>query len=255
MKFIQKQDLWQYCKDIPVVDNNNAIAKFDVNSLTDSFNFKAKMSGQIGNNGTRDVETMVPLKYLSNFWRTLEMLLINCEINLILTWSANCVIVSRDVANQNATFDITNTKLYVPLVTLSTQDYSKLLQQLKVGFKRIISWNKYLSKIKLLAQNPNLNHLLDSSFQGVNRRLFVLAFENDTQRTSAESHYISNVELKDCNIMIDGKNFFDQTIKDNKVTYENIRKRSKLGQGDDYTTGCLLDYPHFKDSCRMIEVD
>ena len=69
---------------------------------------------------------MVPLKYLSNFWRTLEGLLINCEINLILIWSTNCVIVASNLANQNATFSITDTKLYVPVVTLSTQDNAKL---------------------------------------------------------------------------------------------------------------------------------
>ena len=100
---------------------------------------------------------MVPLKYLSNFWRILEMPLINCEINLILTWSANCVIVSTNVANQNATFEITDTKLDVPVITLSTQNNSKLLQQLKWGFKRVVMWNKYLSKPELLVQNPNLN--------------------------------------------------------------------------------------------------
>ena len=139
---------------------------------------------------------MVPLKCLSNVWKTLEMSLINCEVNLILTWSTNCAIVSTNVANQNATFKITDIKLYVPVVTLSTQDNSKLLQQLKCGFKRIISWNKYLSKPELLAQNPNLNPLAEPRFQGVNR-LFVLAFENDTQRTSAKSYYLPNVELKD----------------------------------------------------------
>ena len=85
---------------------------------------------------------MVPLKYLSNFLRTLEMPLINCETNLILTWSANCIIVSTNVANQNATFAITDTKLYVLFVTLPTQDNAKLLQQLKSGFQRVINWNK-----------------------------------------------------------------------------------------------------------------
>ena len=124
---------------------------------------------------------MVPLKYLSNFWRTLEMALINCEVNLMLTWSDNCVIVSTDTANQIATFAITDTKLYVPVVTLSTQDNAKLLEQLKSGFKRLINWNKYLSKPELLVQNPNLNHLVEPSLQGVNR-LFVLAFENDAQK-------------------------------------------------------------------------
>ena len=77
--------LWQYCKDIPAVDNNNAIVNFAENNLTDLFNFKAKMTGQTGDNGTESVEKMVPLKYFSNCWRTLERHLINCEINLILT--------------------------------------------------------------------------------------------------------------------------------------------------------------------------
>ena len=176
--------MWQYCKDIPAV-NNNAIVDFTDNNLTDSFNFKVKMTGQTGDNGTQNVEIMVPLKYLSNFWRTLEMPLINCEVNIILTWSRNCVIVSSNDAIQNATFAITDTQLYVPVVTLSTQNNAKLLQQLKSAFKRVINWNKYLSKPELLAQNPNLNHLVEPSFQGVNK-LFVSAYENDTQKTNAK---------------------------------------------------------------------
>ena len=110
------------------------------------------------------------------------MPLINCEVNLILTWSQNCVIVSTEVANQNATFAITDTKLYVPVITLSQQNNAKLLQESKSGFKRVINWNKYLSKPELLAQNPNLNHLVEPSFQGINR-IFILASEGDTQRT------------------------------------------------------------------------
>ena len=115
--------LWQYCKDIPEVDNNNnnAIVNFTENNLTDSFNFKVKMTGQTGDDGTKDVEIMVPLKYLSNFRRTLEIPLINCEINLVLSWSTNYVIVSTNIKNQNATFEITDTKLWVPVVTLSTK--------------------------------------------------------------------------------------------------------------------------------------
>ena len=181
--------LWQYCGK---------------NNLTDSFNFKLKMTGQTGDDGTKNVKIMVPLKYLSNFWRTLEMPLVNCEINLNLTWSTICLIVSTNVANENATFEITDKKLYVPVVSLSSQDNSKLLQQLKLGFKRVTSWNKYLSKPELLAQNPNLNHLVEPSFQGVNK-LFVLALENDTQITSAKGYYLPNVKLKNYNIMINGK--------------------------------------------------
>ena len=113
--------LWQYCKDIPARNKNNQIIVFSENNLTDSFNFKAKITGQTGNDGTKDVEIIVPLKYLSNFCRTLEMPLINCEVNLILTWSSTCVLLATNIANQNATFAITDTKLYVPVVTLSTQ--------------------------------------------------------------------------------------------------------------------------------------
>ena len=100
------------------------------------------------------------------------MPLINCKIEIILDWSTNCVIIYTNVANQVPTFTITETNLYVPVVTLSTQDNAKLLPQLKSGFKRTISWNKYLAKPELLAQNVNLNHLIEPSFQGVNR-LFI----------------------------------------------------------------------------------
>ena len=245
--------LSQYCKDIPARNNGDQIVVFAVNNVTDSFNFKAKITAQTEDDGTKDVEIMFPLKYLSNFWTTLEMPLFNCEVNLILTWSSTCVIVSTNVQNQNPIFAITDTKLYVPVVTLSTQKNTKFLQQLNSGFKRVINWNKYLSKPELLAQNPNLNHLVEPSFQGVNR-LFVLAFENDNQSTSNGQYYLPTVEIKDDNIMINGENFFDQPIKNNKVTYNNIRKIA-TGQRDDYTTGCLLDYPYFKGTYKMIAVD
>ena len=124
--------------------------------------------------------------------------------------------------------------------TLSTQDHAKLLPQSNSSFKRTISWNKYLPKPELFPQNPNLNHLVELSFQGVNI-LFVFAFENDAQRTNNKRYYIPNAEIKDYNVMIDGKNFSDQPAENNKVTYENIRKIA-TGQGDDYTTGCLSDY-------------
>ena len=203
--------LWQYFRDEP--DDN----------LDDSESFKSKIkiTGKTPNNANvKDVEIMVPLKHLTNFRRTLEMPLINCEVNLILTWSSTCVITNSNGARRSA---ITDTKLYVPLVTLSTQENTKLLQQLKSDFKRVINWNRYLSKPELLAQNPNLNYLVEPSFQGVNR-LFVLTFENDVRRILHTSYYLPNVEIKDYNIMINGENFFDQPIKNNKVTYENIRK-------------------------------
>ena len=161
--------LWPYCKEIPgnIVDFNGANA-------IDSFNFKTKITGQTAdynNNGKIagrvDVKTMVPLKYLKMFWRTLQMPLINCEIELILTWSKGCVIIYTNVDDQVPTFTTTKINLYVPIVTLSTQDNSKLLPQLKSCFKRTISWNKYLAKPELLPENLNLDHLIEPSFQGV----------------------------------------------------------------------------------------
>ena len=235
--------LWQYFRDEPVADD-------DIGD-SESFKSKKKITGKTPNNDNKkDVEIMVPLKYLSNFWRTLEMPLINCEVNLILIWSSTCAITD---SNGAGTYAITDTKLYVPVVTLSTQENTKFLQQLKSGFKRVINWNKYLSKPELLAQNPNLTHLVEPSFQGVNR-LFVLAFEGDDNRTAHDSYYLPTVEIKDYNIMINGENFFDQLTKNNKVTHENIRKII-TGQGDDYTTGCLLDYSYFANTYKMIAVD
>ena len=139
---------------------------------------------------------MVTLKYVSNFWRTLERPLTNCEVNLILTWSADCALIYTNVANPVPIFAITEVNLYVWAATLSTQDNAKLLTQLKSGFKRTTSWNRYLSKPELLAQNWNLNHLVEPSFQGVNR-LFTLAFENDAQRTRNKTYNLPNVKIKD----------------------------------------------------------
>ena len=182
---------------------------------------------------------MEPLKYPSNFCRTLEIPLINCKINLYLNWSKKCIIVASDI-NQETTFSITNTKLCVPIVTLSTQDNAKLFEQLKSDFKRTINWNKYQSKILTERSNQSLNYLIDPSFQGVSR-LFVLSIENNAHRTSDKWHFLPAVEIKNYNVMIDGKNFFDQTVANNLRTYNSIQKNA-TGQRDDYTTGCLFDY-------------
>ena len=94
------------------------------------------------------------------------------------------------------------------LYTLSTKDNEKLLQQLKSGFKKTISWNKYESRIKTFAQNRYLNYSINPSFQGVNR-LFVSSSENENDRTSHTTYYLPKVEIKDDNVMIDGRNLFD----------------------------------------------
>ena len=177
------------------------------------------------------------------------MPLINCEINLILTWSKECVTPFNTAANQATTFAISDTKMYVPVVALSTQDNAKLLQQLKSGFKRTVNWNKYQSKVSIQVPNPCLDYLLDPSFQG----FFVLSFESTTNRTAHTKCYLPAVQIKDYNGMIDAQTFFDQPVKNDSRTYDNIRKNA-IGQGDDYTTDCLLDYNYFKYYYKMIAV-
>ena len=157
----------------------------------------------------------------------------NCEINLILTWSEDYLISS---ATGETKFEITNRKLYDLDVTLSTQDNAKLLQQLKSGFKTTINWNKHQRKVSIEGVNQYLDFLIDPSVQGVNT-LFVLSFENECDRKVHTGYYLPKVEIKDYSVIIDGKNVMDQPVKNNIRTYDNIRKVS-TGQRDDFTTGC-----------------
>ena len=165
--------LWHYYSNEPFL-GNGAIADFPANNDNHaSFKFKTKIAGKTVNYGMKNVKIRVLLRYLGNFWRTFQMPVINCGINLILSWSNRCFIMDNCVDNQEKTFAITNAKLYVPVVTSSTQDNAKLLEPLKSGFKRMINWNKYLY----------LEFLIYPSFKGINR-LFVLAFEDTYGRTS-----------------------------------------------------------------------
>ena len=110
--------LWQYFKDIPAVDDDGNIINFNGANNTDSFKFKNRLTGQTNDDGIINVQIMVPLKYLSSFWRTLEIPLINCEIELLLTCSRNSVIISTDINNQIRTFTVTEANLYVSVVQL-----------------------------------------------------------------------------------------------------------------------------------------
>ena len=139
---------------------------------------------------------MVPLKCLSKFWRAFEMPLINCEVDFFLTWSEKCILVTGNYGGQEPKCTITNAKLYVLVVTLSTQDNEKLLRQLKTDFKRTINWNEYQSEATLQVRNRYLNYLIDPSFQGINR-LFVLSFENDAHRRSYKQYSHPAVEIGD----------------------------------------------------------
>ena len=140
-----------------------------------------------------------------------------------LTWSENCAIISeatRDAAldanpavaavnnPKNPTFKITDTKLYVPVVTLSAEDDNILLEQLKTRFKRTIKWTKYRSEMTNQTRTNTLNHLIDLTFNKVNR-LSALSFENENNRKSFSKYYTPSVEIKDFSVLIDGKSFFD----------------------------------------------
>ena len=146
------------------------------------------------------------------------MLLINCEVSLFLTWSSTCVITK---STDKGRFTITDIKLFVPVVTLSTHN-AKLLQRWKSGFRKTINWNKYQSDLKTHAQNRYLNHLVNPSFRGLNRP-FVLSYENEDDRTSHSTYYLPKVEIKDYNVMVDHKNIFDQLANSEAKTNENNR--------------------------------
>ena len=161
--------------------------------------------------------------------------------------------------NRETTFKITSTKLYVPIVTSSTKDNVNLTKQLNEGFKRSVYWSEYKSKIETkIADNDNVTRFpLDASFQGANK-LFVLAFNNTdgnankVERDSHRKYFLPRVDIT--NALIDRRNFYDQPISDQIKKYDEIRKIA-TGKGDDYTTGCLLDYRYFKYHYQLIVVD
>ena len=195
--------------------------------------------------------------------------MINCEIEPILTWCKNCVLISKATRDGNytadpilpkidtptfTTFQITETKLYDPVAALSTENVKKLLEQLKSGFKRTVKWNKYRSQMTIQNNNNNLNYLIDPTFTKVNR-LFVLSFARNAEgdrRDSFSDYYVSNVEIKDFNVLIDGKSFFEFPVKSEEEAYENIIEMSR---NNDCTTGNLLNFAYFRENYRLIATD
>ena len=171
------------------------------------------------------------------------MLFINCEVSLSLTSSENFVLTNITTqtaagaqgnfparvkidAPTNAICKITDTKLYVPVVTLSRKGNNNYLEQLKSGFKRTIKWNKHRSEMTNQTKTNHLNHLIDPTFIKVNR-LFVLSFENEEDRTSFSKYYVPKVEIKDFDVLIDEKRFFDMPVKNKEEAYEKIMGISK----------------------------
>ena len=153
---------------------------------------------------------------------------------------------------------ITDTKLYIPVVPLSKENDTKLLEQLKIGFKRTTKWNKYRSQMTTQPQNNNLNYLIDPTFTNVNR-LFVLPFqriagENNTTKDYRDffSHYyVPNTRVKDFNVLIDGKSFFNLPIKNEEEAYAKI---IEMSNNNNYATGNLLDFAYFIKNYRLIAI-
>ena len=246
--------------NIKVVDSNKFKYKNKITGNT--YNVDAGAQGyDVNKNGTQEVELAIPLKYLGNFWRALNIPLISCEVSLELKWDKNCVATSleqrdigggnRDNAPTGATLAINDCKLYVPAVTLSKDDEIKLLTNLKSGFKREIIWNKYRSQMNTEAVNNNLNILIDPTFTNVNI-LFLLAYQNADDRQSFSQFYLPNVMVRDYNVIIDKLAFFDSPIKTEEEAYEKI---IDISRNKEYTTGNLLDYDYFNKYYKIIAID
>ena len=185
--------MWKYYRDEPndTLSSDSEFFKYKTSITGNTYNTGIGEAGYDTNKvGKNKTEVAIPIKHSSTFWRSLNISLTNCEVELILTWSRKCVLVDmteRDaevdnpaiVAPSGLEFKITDTKLYVPVVTLSKENDIKLLEQLKTGIKRTIKWNKYISQITIELQNSNLNYLSDPTFTNVDR-LFAVQVITET---------------------------------------------------------------------------
>ena len=233
---------------------NSTIPNPTSNASINNPNYRAN------NSGKKSIELAIPLKYLGNFWRALNIPLISCEVSLELKWNKTCIITSiqREInldggnieAPTGATLAINDCKLYVPGVTFSKDDEIKLLTNLKSRFKREIIWNKYRSQMTTEAVHNNLNILIDPTFTNVNR-LFVLAYQTAYDRQSCSQFYLPNAMVKDYNVIIDKLAFFDLPIKTEEV-YEKI---IDISRNNEYTPRSLLDYDYFKKHYKLIAID
>ena len=185
------------------------------------------------------------------------MPLINCKVRLNLTWKKECVLSNQAA---DAVFIINDTKLYVPIVTLSKEDNKDFIEQQNKGFQRSIYWNEY--KTKSQEENGAVNVLkyisLDRSFQGINR-LFLMAYNNTDNpnqptRDGQRKYYLPRIDLKKYNVIIDGRNFYDNPIESDIEKYRELKK-VMIGKGEDYTTGSLLDYDYFNKHYKLVVVD
>ena len=251
--------LYQYKRHEPPEDD--AVADLTANN-SDSLKYKIKLLGNVTEvtgdaAGVRrlNVKVVLPSKYLSNFSRSLEMPLINCKIKLHLTWKKEFVLSTGD---GEAVFIINDTKLYVPVVTLSKEDNKDFIEQKNKGFQRSIYWNEY--KTKEINENADANVFkyinLDPSFQDVNR-LFVMAYNGangQPTRNGQQKYYLPRIDLEKYNVIIDGRNFYDNPIESDIEKYRELKK-VMIGKREDYTTGSLLDFNYFNKHYKLVTVD
>ena len=247
--------LYQYKRDEPPEDD--AVADLTADNSS-SLKYKISLLGNpvVANNIARiNVKVVVPLKYLSNFFRSLEMPLINCKIKLNLIWKKECVLSTDD---DNAVFIINDTKMYVPVVTLSKEDNKDFIEQQNKGFQRSIYWNEYKTKeINEDADAHVFKYInLDPSFQGVNT-LFVMAYNRangQPTRNGRRKYYLPRIDLEKYNVIIDGRNFYDNPIESDIEKYRELKK-VMIGKEEDYTTGSLLDFNYFDKCYKLVTVD
>ena len=196
--------LWQFKRDEIEGDVDLTVNAQHIPNNSSSFKYKSSFI--TNRNG---VKIVVPLKYLSNFWRSLEMPFINCKVELSLTWNPNCVL-SNLVGN--STFTITDAKLYFRVFTLKTEDNVKLSKLLNEGFKRSVYWNKYKVILRNFPENEHIREILDASCQGVSK-LYVIAYQrgdaNDVNEEAFNKYFLPKIIIEKYNVAIDGRNFYD----------------------------------------------
>ena len=274
--------LYQYKRKEQNYNNNGNIIPLTV-AGSSSFKYESELLGKPTNLNDADAlrantnpkwenaQSIVPLKYISSFFRSLELPLINTKFYIQLNYTKNSVI-STGGNDDVSTFKITKIELYVPVVTLKTENNNKLNNLLDGEFDRTFHWNEYKSKIETITQAHNDNNfkrtLLDTAIPGVNR-LFVAGFNdndnlepgdandadaNRVKRDSHQKYFLPRVDIKDYNVLIDGRNFYDKNISDDFKKYEELRK-AMTGRCEDFTTGSLLDYGYWKENYKLICCD
>ena len=246
---------YQYKRDEP--PEANAINDLTTDTSS-SFKYKVSLLGNPvldGNITKRSVKVVIPLNYLSNFFRSLEMPLSNCKIKLNLPWKNECVLSNQAGA---AVFIINDTKMYVPVVTLSKEDNKDFIEQQNKGFQRSIYWTEY--KTKEINENADANVFkcinLDPSFQGVNRS-FVIAYNRangQPTRNEQQKYYLPRIDLEKNDAITDGRNFYDNPIESDIEKYRELKK-VMIGKGEDYTTGSLLDFNYFDKHYKLVAAD